>query len=171
MKDFRLVYLCLLLLITTEMIGQSVPDTIGYSTGKGELKFYYKGHEAKFLDISKILLADEMAAPYAKKARLYRNLNGVFLGIGIISLSYGVLFGLKEAIEENESSNVYSGLIAGTVVGGVFIALSIPPVKSYKTNARKAIDLYNEGWRKGSENGFKIESGITSDGLTLRLKF
>jgi hypothetical protein len=167
----KVLILLIAIFLTTSAAGQEMLDTIHYSAGRGDLKYFHKNHEIKFLELSKIVKEDAQANIYLKKAKLYRNMNGIFAGIGIISLSYGVLFGLKEAIENEEGSPALSGLIAGTLVGGVFIALSIPPGKAYKLNARKAIDIYNKNLTRPPETSVKYYLGISPLGLTLSLLF
>lgn len=157
--------------MATAAAGQEVLDTIRYSAGRGDLKYFHKNHEIKFLELSKMVRGDAQANVYLKKAKVYRNMNGIFTGIGIISLSYGVLFGLKEAIENEDGTPVLSGLIAGTLVGGAFLALSIPPGKAYKLNARKAVDIYNKNLTGQPEAALNYYFGVTPNGLTLAIRF
>jgi hypothetical protein len=151
--------------------GQDALDTIRYSAGRGELKFYTQNREIRFLELSKLVKEDAAANPYLKKAKMYRNMNGIFVGVGIISLSYGVLFGLKEAIENEDGSPALSGLIAGTLVGGAFLVLSIPPGKAYKLNARRAVDIYNRNLAGPPETTMSYYLGLSPNGLTLSLRF
>ena len=161
----------LLLGFSNVHFGQPVNDTIRYSRAKWDIKYYKGSQEIKFLELSKILREDPATKTYLNKAKLYRNLNGVFVGIGTISLAYGLLFGLKEAVENKESSNAYAGLIAGTLVGGAFIALSIPSGKSYKINAKKAIDVYNRDLMEVTSHPVEFKVGIAQNGFSIIIGF
>ena len=167
----RMLILLISLTLAINVFGQENLDTIRYSTTRGDLKFYKKKAELKFLEMSRIVATNPDANVYLKKAKFNRDMNGICLGIGIISLSYGVLFGLAEAIENKESSQALSGFIAGTLVGGAFIALSIPSGKSYKANARKAIDIYNRDLQAPATSKSSLNLGLSQYGLTLSLRF
>jgi len=171
MKRLILILCVAVVYASGSLFGQAVNDTIRYSREKGDLKYFQAGKEIKFLELSKILKSNSEANEYIKKAKLYRNLNGICVGMGVISLAYGVLFGLGQAIENNEESDAFAGFIAGTVVGGVFIALSIPSGRSYKINARKAIDIYNRDIKEITNNSVNLKTGISQNGISIILTF
>ena len=111
------------------------------------------------------------AYKYIRYAKTNRAFSNVFLGLGIISFSYGVLSGISNAIEKEESSNLLAGSIAGIIVGGGLVAISIPLRNAYKKKARKAIDIYNEGLGTIGFKSYDIKVGVTRNGLGFTVLF
>jgi len=167
----RIFLFIIILFSVFHLSGQDSIDTIKITKQNGNLKFYKGNQECTFLELSKFVQSNPEAYKFYKQAKLNRNFSGAIFGIGFITTCYGLLFGIAEGIEKEESSLVWSGLIAGVVVGGGVMALSIPIGKAYKQNITKAIDYYNTGILHSKVNHTLLRAGINENGITLQIRF
>lgn len=138
----KTIILALFLLCSTISYTQGLSDTLSMII-KHSIKFYQHNKEIRFVDISDILKSNPEASKYFRYAKTNRTFSNVFLGLGIISVGYGVLSGMSYAIEKKETSELVAGSIAGIVIGGILIGIHFPLKSAFKKHAGKAIKLFN----------------------------
>lgn len=120
---------------------QSPVDTLSMHK-TGNKYFYFHGDkEVRFLDLPGITQPNEEARKYMKYAKNNYALGNVFLGLGLISFGYNCLVHL----DTGDKVKIASGIVAGTIVGGSMVLISIPLHHGKHKNTRRAIALYNAG--------------------------
>lgn len=154
-----------------QLPGQDSADTIRMVKQGGNLKFYKGKQECTFMELSEFLKPDPEAYKFYKQAKVSRSFSGIIFGIGFITTCYGVLYGVSQGVEQEDPSLIWSGLIAGVVVGGGIMALSIPVKKAYKQHIGKAIKCYNDGLLQSEVTPAHLRAGITQNGITLAICF
>lgn len=164
----------LLILIVSSVLlvsGQYSADSIRMVKQRSNLKFYQGKQEYTFLKLSGLMQSNPEAYQYYKQAKVNRIFNGIFFGTGFITACYGLLFGVGEGIEKNEPSMILAGLIAGAVVGGGIMALSIPFGRSYKQNIAKAVKFYNSGIPYTNADHPVLRAGVSENGISVQFRF
>lgn len=137
----------------------------------GTFKFYQNTNEFKFGKVTEIMQSNQEAYKYIGYAKSNRTFSNIFLGFGITFFGYGVLSGISNAVEKEESSYLIAGTVTGIVVGGALIGISIPMRNAYKKKAKKAIEIYNQGPGISKINPSELKFGISSNGLGFTLHF
>jgi hypothetical protein len=167
-RCFLLILIAFSVLLVT---GQDAADSIRMVKQRSNMKFYQGKKEYTFLELSKVMQPNQEAYKFYKQAKVNRIFNGVFFGTGFITACYGLLFGVGEGIEKSEPSMIWSGLIAGVVVGGGIMALSIPFGKAYKQNITKAVKYYNAGIPYTNADRPVLRAGISENGIAVQVRF
>lgn len=123
--------------------GQPGRDTLLIIKSGGAYTFSLGEKQLDFVDLPNIMKAYPAAYKKIKVAKTNRTFSNVFLGLGCISLAYGVLSGVSYAVEDKDAAWLASGTVAGLLVGGAYIGISFPLRKAYRKKTRMAVDIYN----------------------------
>lgn len=114
-------------------------------------------------EINNLILSNETAYKYYKKAQMSVNIMSIFAGVGGSFIGYpiGTMFGGGEP------------QWAMAAIGCGFIALAIPIYSSAKKNISKSISAYNDGIVNTSQNktSYDLELGYNQNGFGLTVNF
>ena len=157
-KSLFFVITCLL---SINCFAQSNSEPILIKKSMGTY-FELKGEKLTQRALSNILKSNPEAFKYMEKA------NSNMVPGTIFSFAGGFLVGwpIGTAIGGKEDPN---WALAG--IGAGLIAVSIPFAIGYNKNAKKAVNIYNEGLKQTSLNSTHLNFCFTGNGLGLKLTF
>ena len=141
MRGSSCFFLSVVLSFAAVCKAQSPGDTLSMLKTGNKYLYFHGDQEVRFLDLSSITYPNKEALKYMKYAKNNYALGNVFLGLGLITFGYGCLAWL----DTGDNVKIASGIIAGTIVGGSMVLISIPLQKGKHKNTRKAISIYNAG--------------------------
>ena len=128
---------------------------------KSQLSFIHGGQMVKPGQVLRIIKSNKEAYALMKKANGSRAVGSVVGSIGGFMVGYTL------------GSAIGGGKISTPVLlaGGALIGISLPFGSSFKKNATKAVDVYNQGLRTPRTDGVMIEVGAGKNGVALMARF
>jgi hypothetical protein len=127
--------------VSSVLRAQSPGDTLSMLKTGNKYDYFQGDQEVRFLDLSGIIHPNQVALKHMKYAKNNYALGNVFLGLGLITFGYGCL----GYLDTGDKVKIASGIIAGTIVGGSMVLISIPLHHGKNKYTRKAIAVYNAG--------------------------
>jgi hypothetical protein len=141
MRGSSCFFLSIVLSFAAVCKAQSPGDTISMLKTGNKYYYFHGDQEVLFLDLPSITHHNKAARKYMKYAKNNYTVGNVFLGLGLITFGYGCLAWL----DTGDNVKIASGIIAGTIVGGSMVLISLPLHYGKHKNTRKAIAVYNAG--------------------------
>jgi hypothetical protein len=158
MKKFYL--LIILMFLNSSLFGQNISDTIVLTKVHGA-KFMQRGKNltpGNLLQITKLNPEAYKVMHLAKSnddiAKIFGYAGGFMIGWPIGSLIGGR--------EPNWTM---------AILGAGMIVFSIPFIDRYNRNARKAVEIYNDGLKQTARNNIEFRFGLTYNGFGISMNF
>jgi hypothetical protein len=146
-------------LIACSCFSQGLNDTIHYDKKYGQ--FYQHETKIKSGEMLDIMFTNKEAYNMMWKARKYNIAGKVFLITGAAGFGYMIVDFLRTG-----QINYYAlGIGAGIAL------VSIPLNNEYKNRAKKAVIIYNTGLSKTSQYDYRLNFGISENGLGVKFSF
>ena len=130
----------ILLVIAFDSKAQSEPDTLFMEKYGGKFHYTFGQKEVRFYDLKNITEPCALASEHYGYAKINHTAGNILLGLGAISLAYGLL----AELDSGDRNRINNSILAGTIVGGSMIIISIPLFHGKKKQTHKAIRAYND---------------------------
>lgn len=160
MKSFVLTFFALI--ISFQILAQAQCDSISIVEPKRKVNFTKCGITLTPGQLFEVLKEDPATESEVNPASLFY-LSNVLLNSGGILM---VTLGIEGAIFRDEDPDwVLTGIGVAAILG------AIPLKKAFQKRAKKAVNIYNENYRAGTEFKPQWSMGISQNGVGLSMNF
>jgi len=157
----RTLILCVLVVLSYNVFGQTTSDSINVKTISGGCKIYQGDRQLTLSQLAIAVQANEMAYQLVKKAQSNNTISSILGGIGGFMIGYP----LGTALGGGKPNWTMFGIGAGLVV------ISIPISNKCVKQVKSSVDIYNEGLSIKTQPTTEFNLGLTGNGLAITMSF
>lgn len=157
----RTLILCVLVVLSYNVFGQTTSDSIIVKTISGGCKIYQGSKQLTLSQLAIAVQANDMAYQQVKKAQSNNTISSIIGGVGGFMIGYP----LGTALGGGKPNWTMFGIGAGLVV------ISIPISNKCVKQVKSSVDIYNGGLSAKTQPTTDFNLGLSGNGLAITMTF